>query len=395
MTQSSCWEFMFALPNLALPDFNPDDPDDGSGEWRTGLTLSTEVASITRSNDPRVSTIAASSHAVRTLVGAFTNERGAPIRPSCLIVREDVRVEGQQVLPALVAFRNAVAFSFLLPARAHLADDAPGFGVGPSWSDTFDFYPIIIGRNDALITDTDGQLAIHTWRENGADRFFAMPSPHLPQFSGRMTPDRALYDLLGREWRRLYLARDPELPRDRALFRSLEVAYQASSIAVKNQGALSEYGVQVAMWVSALEILAWPRRTGARVRQSDVLAMLGEYEWRSAALDEPRYIVKLDKEQPANAVQWIASNMYRARNAFLHGNAVGPATLLPEGLVGLPLTALAALVYRTALIVDLRARYPANWDDPAQVKELMRASWNEYAYRSAFEKALGAKPRRR
>jgi hypothetical protein len=167
------------------------------------------------------------------------------------------------------------------------------------------------------------------------------------------------------------------------LFRSLEVAYAACAVATKNQGSLNEYGTEVALWVSAIEILAWPDRSHADL--DGVLELLGRNVGRRAT-NKKRFRAKVGrKSRSLTALQRGYTYLYRARNRFLHGNPIGPTSLLTLSRtrrVGLP--RLAAIIYRAALVAYLSRRYPYKI---TTLRELARRP-NEMFDNDGYERAL-------
>jgi hypothetical protein len=163
------------------------------------------------------------------------------------------------------------------------------------------------------------------------------------------------------------------------------VAFSASSAAAKNQGSLSDYGTQMALWVSALEVLAWPEDRKADFEK--VHRLLGRYRWSRAELATPKYRTTWRRQQfRCNPVQRAYAYMYKARNRFLHGEVVTPQTLVP-GRRGrtFPLPQVAAVVYRTALAAFLLARVkPLRYSGQRFGREL----FDQMPYSGALERAF-------
>lgn len=381
---SEIWDFEYLLPNLALPAPTPERsavPED-SDLTKRGLTLETEYVAVVPPEDPRVSTIADRIPATKKLVSSFRDSLGRPARPSVLIVRRDAPLLERDGVEPIVSFRNAIAFSIILRARAQMLSDR---GLRePTWSDTFDFHPAFVNRRGSLVASSPALTASHT----RGDQYLAMPSPHLPLEGERLTVDRFLYRSFAREWKRRYSVPVRKERLGRVLFRSLEVAYQASSVAMKNQGSLNEDGIQVALWVSALEILAWPTKRYAN--EAIVLDLLGQYRWRDVALNRRAFRGTVQKKRRSlNAVQKICHAMYSARNDFLHGNPVHSGDLFPFGRKrGVPLPAACAIVFRTALAVHLAARHELPLRTMRDLVPHVLESFDDFTYERALRKVV-------
>jgi len=174
----------------------------------------------------------------------------------------------------------------------------------------------------------------------------------------------------------------------------LDVAYQACAIGAKSEGSLSEYGTQVALWVSAIEILAWPDKRHADLES--VLRLLDR-----DAVDkrdrQRRYRLKLKNPKTkkletrrVSALQRAYIYLYRARNKFLHGNPVSTSTLLTLNRgerVGLP--RLATVVYRAALVAYLDDRYPKRINTIKELRDRIGESFEDLTYGEALAEMFG------
>lgn len=347
------WELAYVLPNLTLPDPSPDDRGDGSdGNWSDGLALGQDTIAVVPALDLRLTAIRDAVPGAAKLLDGFRTVGDHPHHPAALIIRVDAPAAIRTDLEAIISFRNAIAFSFILRARA--AGVGKEAHVEPTWSDTFDFHPTVIGRQGHLVTEATALRAIFS----SSASFIATPSPYMHPCGRKLYADQYLFRAFGRLWSWRYERGRRASTYSRALFRSLEVAFAAASAAMKNQGSLSDYGAQMALWVSAIEILAWPE--DRRADLSKVHRLLGRYGWMSEVLNERRFRLTWRKHRiRCNAVQRVYAFMYKARNRFLHGESVTPRTLVPSrGNRIIPLPALAAIVYRTALAAYLAKRIP-------------------------------------
>jgi hypothetical protein len=160
------------------------------------------------------------------------------------------------------------------------------------------------------------------------------------------------------------------------------------AIGAKNEGSNHDYGVEIAQWVSALEILAWPGQKHADIEA--VLRLLTKYPIDSQ-LQRRRYSSRVKgKTRRLSALQRAYTYMYRARNRFLHGNPVSTSDLLTltrGHRVGLP--QLAALVYRAALVAYLDQRYPKTITNFAQARTRADELFDDHSYEQGLARLFG------
>jgi len=384
-SSDSLWKLLFVLPNVELPDPVSDhEPDtEEQGRWLNGITLGSRYLAIVSSKDARVLSMANNVAAADKLTSSFRTSTGAPYRPAAIIASPDTPSRLWQDLATIVDFRNAAAFSFLLRARA--AGAAGTAYAEPTWSDTFDLHPTVVSASNRLVTDSDALRALYT--EDAT--YLATQSPHLSLCGDRLYPDHFLFRVLGSEWRRYYETGGQRSSRNRALFRSLQTAYQACSIATKNQGSLYEYGLQMALWVSAFEILVWPRSDHAGLEE--VVELIGEYNWSDPQLAAASYThTRRGQSLELNAAQQAYTLVYRARNRFLHGEPVDPQDLLPEAhretVSHLP--RLAGVLYRVALSQHLGPHYELS-ENEEPLDQLAHELFSDWEYERALLRAFG------
>lgn len=377
------WELARVLPNLRIPPAADDHWHDGSTlTGRRTLTLRGEDVAIVPGDDPRVLAFCEEWPSARRLLDAFRTPYSKPILPAALIVRAASKMPRR--LDAVAAFRNAVTACFVPRARAgFLAEE--DHNAGASWSDLFDFHPAEIDRQ--------GRVAIHT-----AALLHAMGHPKSLSFAGSPAIDHQLdlrrcdeklSVLCARAWRDAFV-RQRLVRQLRPIFRSLEVAYQAGAVPEKNIGSLSDFGLSVAHWVSALEVLLWP--INGHANQVTSITYLGLVRWDDRALDARRYKWG-NPPVRINAIQKSCHLIYRARNRFLHGEPVAQGALRIRWRgkhVHLP--ALAPIVFRTALLHRLEGVYGPvlTGIEPEDIMAWM----TESLYRKALRRALGLKKSR-
>jgi len=334
------WTILFALPNLNLKE-----------------PVGNYHISIVPHNDPRIKEITSDSELAEIFVENFENQFRKKCLPSFLIENEDSSLTDDY---GIVCYRNALALSTIIKGHEH--NFAHPHRAYPIYSDNFDFYPLIFSHNQrSFITQTPDQLEIsHVF-------FAAFRGQRSPGLSTAGEPYRIsndLFNLLEKVWEMAFIK--AEKPNDwptLALFRSLEMAYRASAMPMKNLGTDSDYGTSASLWVSALEILSHPRT--ARVKLQNVLELLVKYPWKVNRSMPKRYDLRsrkgpvLDK---GNISQKLYCEIYDTRNDFLHGNPIRAARLHPFKNTSVPyIIRFAPLIYKLALLVHLE-RFKTKWD---------------------------------
>lgn len=342
------WEFAFVLPNLVLPS---EPTHAGSEDWPEGLSFAPRLASLVPQSDPRVRALRRSSAGLRQILRSFRDEYARPYSPAVLVLSTSLPAAVRNDLAVVIAFRNAVAMPAILRARAaHARDRGNAF---PTWSETFDFHAAQLNRHGRMIIQSPSRLGL----VSATAKTVFTPSASVGYERNRIFVDHYLFSALGRSWLAHYVKGRGRSPFFRRLFRSLEVAFAASGMADSNAGSIQDYGLQVAQWVSAIEILARPEKS--KVSHEVVLRFLDSVPTR-AAFAKRRYRARVKGTlTPLSLIGRAYTYLYHARNDFLHGNPVAESSLLTrtqKKQVALPL--LAGLVYRVALVAYLSRRYP-------------------------------------
>lgn len=347
MTSGDKWEVFAALPNIVLPD---------PATSNTVLNVEVRDIAMVRSKDQRVVEARRRSPPVEHLVSGFRTHTDEAYEPAVIIYRADApaTVKG----PAFIDFRNAIALSIVL--RSWSTESANNSLL---YSDTFDIFPAYPTDSGRLLIITPATKSLYAL----GVKFLATPSP-----IGCLTPrylaqDDYLARALAVFWCRCY--QDGRTDRfSRSLFRSLEIAYAAAAAPMRHNTTENEWGINLALWVSAIEVLAHPRahsRTG-NVDQEEALRFLATYQWESKRLDAPRRTIwPRGKGKPplrVNAIQSAYHSLYKARNAHLHGDKVLKRVMFPfKRAPKTSLVMVAPLIYRTALCAYLQKkvhRYP-------------------------------------
>lgn len=164
-----------------------------------------------------------------------------------------------------------------------------------------------------------------------------------------------IYNSLIQEWERRHIKGRLLEPRINILFRSLNVALQASSVPNTNNGSIFDYGARLIQWVSAFEILAHPS-INQNVNKEHVLRVIGQFPFSSRKLGNKRFIVLKRNRivQRGNLSQCLCHQIYKARHDFTHGNPVTTKNVFPwYKTKRYPLNYFAPLIYKILLICYL------------------------------------------
>jgi hypothetical protein len=332
------------LPHLVLHSERMED-------WPEGFSFAPRLASIVSQSDSRVRALQRNSAGLKQILRSFRDEYGRPYSPAVLILSSSLPAAVRHDLAAVTAFRNAVAIPAILRGRAaHARERGNAF---PTWSETFRFHAAQLNRNGRMVLQSPSRLGLVS---STAKTVFT-PSASVGVDSDRIYFDHYVFSALGRAWFAHFVKGKGQSPYFRRLFRSLEVAFAACGMADSNEGSIQDYGLQVAQWVSAIEILARPEKS--KVSHEGVIRFLDAVPTR-LTFAKRRYRARVKgKLTPLSLIGRAYTYLYHARNDFLHGNPVAASTLLTrtkKKQVALPL--IAGLVFRVALVAFLSRRYP-------------------------------------
>lgn len=356
------WEVAYVLPSLNLRN-----------------SFETPYIALVPYNDERIKSICESGLSVKKLMNCFIDNYNRKIEPSVLLVNSKAP-ESIWNNEALVTFRNIVALSVMLKGWADVRPK--GSPSSPLFSNSFDFYPITLGKNGGLIYATP---AVNDYHSEDSP-LVGMPNNYVPQNSYIMPVfDETIYNLLIKVWHQRFIKPGCNNFNSRKIFRSIETAYHALSVPIKNQTTLFDIGVNISLWVSAFEILAHPKNED--VYQTTVLDLIGEHRWSIKELNYNRYRAKISKKKSisVNIAQKLYKELYEARNKFLHGEEVSNTSLFPFKNKNLQqVWTFAPVVYRTALITFLKKSYIATSE-----KDIFTAdNFLQYINESSYEKCL-------
>jgi hypothetical protein len=325
------WTIFFVLPDIRVRE-----------------SMGNKWISIAPYDDPRVKEIVSSSPFARALAKNFKDQFGRAVIPSFLIVADHIPDTVRNV-EAIAGFRNIFALSTI--TRGHEHSLVNTFVAYPLFSDYFDLYPITLSKdNDGFLTSSPSLLGF----DDEYKKFRGQTNPSLAgQASVSTNTDAGLFNLLLKPWEKRFLKKESLDWSTTALFRSLEMAYQASTMPCKNHATIYDYGSSASLWVSALEILSHPRKGKADLMS--VLNLIGQFAWNDKTVKKRVYKVSYrQKDDRVNLPQRLYKELYDTRNEFLHGNPITPNRLHPFRNKSVPaITRFAPLLYKVALLCYL------------------------------------------
>jgi len=337
-------------------------------------------AALVPHDDPRVTSLCRAHPVLQSFLSKFTDAFGAPVYPSIILLRDNAPDRFRNI-DAIASFRDAIAISALSRSRT-LDLIYKRTGTRARWSNSFSLYPWMLSKDHQhLIATTPAFLGLHEVR-----KFRGQSSPEVPEVTlDTFDFDMPLLNELLRRWRRRYSGASARWP-DQALYRSLNMANQAAQLPAGIDTTFYDVGRNLALWVSAFEILAHPR-----VAQSGVLKVYELFErvnWQIRDVGRRRYKTnngRLKNPPRRNLACWIYSEIYDARNAFLHGNRVTQKNLTIQHS-GRGLIEFAVPLYRLALTGFLQL----NWSKPVPSYQDNPKLFGKYvSERGDFESAQG------
>jgi hypothetical protein len=304
---------------------------------------------IVPKTDQRIQELISQYPTVKNLVNGFTNQFGRPHNPSVILVRVDSpgMVSSSD---AVIGLRNAVAVCCVIGAWVDLLNR--GWRLPSTcYSDYFDVYPILPSRDHEHFLTFSPDM----WGIDEAKEFAGQTSPGLATPVTNVDYNSRLLEAILSKWECRYVQGRTSEWQTTALFRSLEMAYQACSMPVSNQSTIYDYGSRLALWVSAFEIMVHPEREQAN--EFKVRELIGMAPLHGAQFARRQYAVtggKKVKRLRVTLLQKLYHEIYTARNDFLHGNPVSARCLHPFGKTSrFPLNYFAPLLYSIALICHL------------------------------------------
>ena len=333
--------------------------------------------------DPRIAVLEKTHENVGPFLDRFTDAFGVRVNPTALLVRKKAPPP-VYTTEALAGFRDLVAMSVIPRNRSWELKHGRQNRI--LWSDMFAFYPWTLDKNHQyLVAQTPALLGLHIVEE-----FHGQSTPELPSqlHLDRFSIDEPMLDALIKRWRRRYLARTPHTD-DLKLFRSLNMANQASRTPAGRDSTFYDVGRSIALWVSAFEILAHTGK-GGRSGSVRVVNLLDRNAWLRARLRARSFKIHAQRDKGRFA-PWLYAQINKARNDFLHGN---PATTrnLRIKRSGQSLFVYAAPLYRMALAAFLDLAWskepPDTADGGTRLGEWIAERYDFNSYQQVVEDGL-------
>jgi hypothetical protein len=332
--------------------------------------------------DSRVEKLRATHPKPTTFLSKFSGQFREQVWPSLLLLATHAPAS-YYTAEAVSAFRDILSLSVVPHARTTRLRFERANGL--VFTNTFQFYPWMLDKQfEEMILINPAQIHTHL-----LDEFTGQSFPEQPQAS-IMWND--IDDPLARELLNRWIERfsgNPVTWKDKALFRSLNMANEAGRIPALAASVFYDTGRSLALWVSAYEILAHPGGTGQSYFGT-VSALLESVKWQDQKLAAAAHMIGGRTPQQKQLATWVCRKVYDLRNDFLHGNDVDGKALL---LNGKPVIDFAACLYRLALtgFLDLHfnvAMPPA--DQTEAVAQFISQRLAFMKFQSAYESGISA-----
>jgi hypothetical protein len=354
------WTPALALPNLDMKG-----------------AIECPYVAIVSPTDDRVGKLRKDHPNLMTFLSKFSGQFREEVWPSLLLLRADAP-KSYYTPEAVTAFRDIISLSVVPYARAsRLRFDRANV---LAFTNTFQFYPWMLDKHfEDVILLNPAQVHIQSLEEFNGQSF--------PELSQTTIMERDIDMPLATELVNRWIVRfseDTVQWKDKALFRSLNMANEAGRIPAVTAAVFYDTGRSLALWVSAYEILAHPG-TG-QSSFATVSATLESVKWNNEKLSVATHIIPGKTPQQKQLATWICKKVYDLRNYFLHGNDVEGSALM---LNGKPIIDFAACLYRLALTGCLNLHF--NVPVPAGEDALgafinQRMTFNKF--QAAYEDAL-------
>ena len=208
------WNLIYILPNIKM-----------------ATPIGNEFVALVPCSDERITAITQNKYFDKALVNGFTNQFGSKIQPTCLII-SDKAYNKLDKTDALISFRNILAVSCIIKGNEIALEG--GNKIYPEFSNYFDFYPIVLSKSgQGFITDSPSLLGL----DDRADEFRGQSTPGLAANMYTINEDyNPLFKELSKIWYETYINR--KKINTLSLYRSLEMAYQASTMPYENRATI-------------------------------------------------------------------------------------------------------------------------------------------------------------
>jgi len=288
------WRLFFVLHNLSIKK-----------------PIGNKYVAVVPPSDQRIATLTNKYVDLKYLISNFVDQFNRRVTPCVLIARNDSPSAIFQS-DALVSFRNIIAICYIVESWQDYLNR--GWCLySPGYSNYFDIYPIVPSKDYKHFLTISP--AVH-----GLDmpnEFSGQTSPELNGSLHEIHYDSLIFDTLIREWEKRYVRGKLANWKTTVLFRSLQMAYQASAIPMNNRSTIYDYGLSLALWVSAFEVLVRPKSEHADLYK--VLNLLGQSRFQSGKLSSKRYSITYKKKRRCQVTAQFSVNI-RQSSSFLSYN---------------------------------------------------------------------------
>lgn len=254
-------------------------------------------AAIVGYRDRRLAQLRGKHPALKRFLSRFRDSFNQVRRPSVLLLRAgtlDTYFDSE----AVAAFRDLLAVCCVPYVRAMVLK-AGRSHLDAKFSNAFAFYPWMVGRdNEGLVASTPALAGL-----SDTDRFSGRTSPEIG-YSTVMDLDEPLLKTLIERWAVRFGTNNPSWE-DRALFRSLNMAFYAAQTPFNAAGTSYDDGRLVGLWVSAYEILVHGDPNSQGANETQVKRLLTKTKAESSGTREK-----------------VCRAIYGARHDYLHGNPI-------------------------------------------------------------------------
>ena len=210
-----------------------------------------------------------------SFLSRFRDQFGDQVWPALLLVRADAP-KSYYTAEAITAFRDILSLSVVLYTRATRFSAASGL----AYTNTFQFYPWMLdNRFEDMLLQNPAMVHAHLLSLFGGQSFPEQGCASIMD----VDVDRPLALALLDRWVVRFSGGAVEW-RDKVLFRSLNMANEAGRIPAQTAAVFWDAGRLLALWVSALEILAHPGGTTGRSDFDAVADLLERVTWLDPTL---------------------------------------------------------------------------------------------------------------
>lgn len=310
-----------------------------------------DLAALAPAHDERVEAQRLLDPGLDAFLGRFADTFGNKFEPALLLIAQ-AAPEAASEPEAIAGFRDAVALAGIMPARARMIEKRQRQVPDPLWADDYDFFPWMVSKDgDRLVGSTPALLSAGNISALRAVRGHSSPLV-LRRSTDPSRFDHPLLEALLKRWTVRFDGKEP-CWRDRALFRSLNMAFSAARVPSGTEEVFYDYGRVAALWVSAFEILVHPGEDG-RAGLGKVVDLLEGAPWVDGDARQKGIRIRINKRdcRCVTCASWLYEKLYRCRCDFLHGNPVEQNDLRIDPC-GRMVTEFAAPLYRAALAAFL------------------------------------------